>query len=423
MPDDSIALVASGCLYPRNRDSDFPFRVDSDFWYLTGFDEPKSILVLEKCSGESTSHIFVQDKDVKKEIWTGQRLGVDAAPQYLTVDKAHSNQSFTSMLSDLLQGKSLLLSLYGQGEMSKILQSFFSAQGAGRSIDGHARTWQDLALSLHPMRLLKQPEEIEYMRQAAMISSLGHIQMMRATRAGRYEYQLTATMQYESMMQGAVHQAYNPIVAGGTNACILHYNNNTAQLQQGDLVLIDAGCELGFYASDITRTFPVDGVFSSWQKDLYQLVLDSQKAAIDHCIVGNPVSSIHDAALSVICAGLIDLGLLKEPIEQVTEEQLYTRYFMHGTSHWLGLDVHDVGSYTQDGESVALQPGMVLTVEPGVYIAEDDQYAPEEWRGTGIRIEDDVHITKDKPEILSLASPKEIDDITAIVGQESGRKL
>ena len=424
MPDDSVAIVSSGFLSTRNRDSEFPFRVDSDFWYLTGLDEPKAILVLEKISGDFTSHIFIQEKNTKEEIWAGKRLGVDAATQQLGVDKAHSSESFSSMLSGLLKGKKVVLSIYGQDHISQAIQSFFSSRRSSRCFDGYANTWQDLSVILHPIRLIKRPEEIDLMRQAAMISSLGHIQMMRATRPGRYEYQLAATMQYESMMQGAVHQAYSPIVASGVNACTLHYNDNNAKLKKGDLVLIDAGCEFGFYASDITRTFPVDGNFSTWQKSLYQIVLDAQKAAIASCISGKSFNAVHDSSVSVICTGLVDLGLFKESIDQVIEEKLYRRYFMHGTSHWLGLDVHDVGCYTQqDGNPIILQPGMVLTVEPGLYIPENDQQSPEEWRGTGIRIEDDVHITKDKPEIISLASPKEIDDMIDIIGQESGRKL
>ena len=422
LPDNSVVILASGCLYPRNRDSDFPFRVDSDFWYLTGFDEPESILVMTKKGSVHQTLLFVRATNIQKEIWTGRRLGVSDAPSELAVDQAYDKDEFESVLPTLLKDQSNVWTLYGQKDLTQQIQLFLTHYGTGRNAEGYVRHWHDLGLLLHHQRLYKTSEEVDTMRQAAMISALGHTQMMRACNPGVYEYQLAATMVYESSMQGAIHQAYYPIVASGANACILHYNENNTQLRDGDLVLTDAGCELDYYASDITRTFPVNGRFLDWQKDLYDLVLLAQQQAIDNCVVGNSHHAVHQRAVEVLCDGLIDLGLLVESRDHIIEHKLYQRYFMHGTGHWLGLDVHDVGVYGTDAESTQLEPGMVITVEPGIYIAENDDRAPKEWRGTGIRIEDDIHITSGAPEVLSLAAPKNPREIESIVGRPSGRR-
>ena len=417
LPDDCLAVVHSGVERTRNNDINYPFRVDSDFWYLTGFDEPHSWLVLHKQQGQGQSALFVPPKNPDYERWEGKRLGVECAGQ-LGCDAVFSNEQIASRVQCWVRNKEWLLSFPAQEQVSQMLKPYFGMFGRRQH---YPEQWQSLSSLVARMRWIKDPHEQDLLRQAATINALAHIQCMRQCQVGKYEYQLQAAHTYESMQHGACFHAYAPIVAAGENACILHYQTNTDQLREGDLVLIDAGCEWQYYASDVTRTFPVNGRFSPIQRDIYQLVLLAQQQSIAMCQVGNTLDAVHQASVRCLTQGLLDLGLLQGDLETCLHNKALAPYYMHGTSHWLGLDVHDPSRYTDKAQPLTLQPGVVLTVEPGLYF-DNTEEVPQEVRGMGIRIEDDILVTPQQPEILTVATPKLIDDIEAIVGCETGRR-
>lgn len=414
MPAGAVAVVAGAIEQPRNSDVTYPFRQHSDLLYLTGFNEPEAWLVL---TAEGESHVFCRPRDRTMEIWNGRRLGPEGVVRELGIDAAYPLAELAEQMPKLLAGRSTVLSHLGQSEaVDQQLLSWVSQLRKGaRQGMAPPSSFADLSLLLHEMRLHKQPEELAIMRAAATLSAQAHqaawAACVRPDRRATTEYHLEAEIRQVCSWAGATEFAYPAIVGSGENACILHYNDNSAPLRAGDLVLIDAGCEWQGYASDITRTFPVNGVFSPEQRALYEVVLKAQEAAIAAVQPGASVRAPHHEATRLLCAGLLDLGLLQGSLDDVISQELYRPFFMHGTSHWLGLDVHDVGRYKQDGEWRPLAPGMCLTIEPGLYIAPDDDTVAARWRGIGIRIEDDVVVTEHGCEVLSAAALKSVADI------------
>lgn len=405
----------------RSNDTEYPFRQDSDFWYLTGFNEPDGFLLLSnQLSGEGSAAMasvaFVLPTDAHAEIWHGRRLGADAAPEALGVDEAYDLDTIDELLPELLNGHQHLyycLDKYPQAD-AVVQAAMAQCKNAPKQSMTAPTSINDVSMILHAMRRIKSEAELKVMRQAGMISSDAHKRAMQFVRPGVFEYQLEAELHHEFAMRGAKYPAYGTIVGSGENACILHYTENNAQIKDGDLVLIDAGCELAGYAADITRTFPANGVFSPVQRELYQVVLDAQLAALELLMPGNTIAQAMQSAVKVTVRGLLKLGILTGELDELIEQEAWRPYFMHGLGHYLGLDVHDVGIYKQNGEDIALEPGVVITVEPGIYIAPDSK-APAQYRGIGIRIEDDIVITESGHEILTAGVPKSIDDIEALM--------
>jgi len=412
----ACCIVSSGMPKARNADCDYRFRPASDFYYLTGFREPDSILVLLP-EGPEQAVLFLRESDKQAEIWNGRRLGVERAPETLEVDAAHPIDEFAERLPELLLGHETLVQRMGEDPdqdrlLSDVLAELRETRGkAGRTVP---TAWLDPGELLHEMRLFKDEKELEQMRRASRVTREAHIAAMREAAPGRNEAEIDALLEYTFRCRGGTGSAYNNIVAGGANACILHYVENDQPLKAGDLLLVDAGCEWNFYASDVTRTFPVSGSFSEEQRVIYALVLKAQKAAIELVRPGNTFTQLHERAVEVLVQGLIENGLLEGPLEEELEADSYRRFYMHKTGHWLGLDVHDCGAYTRDGSSRVLEPGMVTTVEPGLYIAVDDTSVERRWRGIGVRIEDDLLVTATGHENLSAEIPKEIDEIEAL---------
>ncbi|GAA0699506.1 Xaa-Pro aminopeptidase [Marinobacterium maritimum] len=419
LPSNSVALVSASHLKSRNRDAEYAFRQDSDFYYLTGFNEPDALLLLIPGRVEGEFVLFCPPRDPQMEIWTGYRAGPEGCVRDFGADQAFALDELEVQMPQLLDGVHRLYYALGSDEALDARVRGWLNQVRAQSRQG-AQAPEELVLLdnlLHEQRLFKSDAELAVMRRAAEISAEAHCRAMRLSRPGLYEYQLEAEITGYSIQQGARFQAYSPIVGGGANGCILHYIENTAELQDGDLVLIDAGCELDNYASDITRTFPVNGRFSPQQKALYQLVLDTQLACIDAMQPGVLWNRIHDLSVELLTEGLIELGLLQGERDALIEEDAYRRFYMHRIGHWLGMDVHDVGQYKIDGEWRPLEPGMVMTIEPGLYVAPDDESVAPEWRGIGIRIEDDVLVTEQGPDVLTRGVPKSIADIEALMAQ------
>ncbi len=413
--EQAAALVASGAPRIRNHDTEYRFRPLSDFYYLTGFREPEAVLLLLPAGEEARSVLFLEERDPEVETWTGRRLGVEAAPERLGIDRAHPIGELWQRLPQYLAGHERLV--YRLGEDAERDRRLCRAVGRMRERDrsGRAapREWIDPSRWLHEQRLFKQGPELERMRRAASITAEAHLAVLRAARPGVNECELDALLDYTFRRRGATGSAYPNIVAGGANACILHYRENDQPLRNGELCLVDAGCEWDFYASDVTRTFPVNGSFGPEQRALYEVVLAAQKAALDRVRPGSTQDAVHRAALEHLVQGLLELGLLQGTLEQALEEQSYRRFYMHRTGHWLGLDVHDCGAYHEAGVPRPFRPGMVTTVEPGLYVAADDPTVEPRWRGIGIRIEDDVLLTEQGAEILTAAIPREIDELEA----------
>jgi Xaa-Pro aminopeptidase len=415
-----VAILPTATEKTRNRDATFPFRADSYFHYLTGFDEPEAVLVLIAGQSDSgpKSILFCRDRDPDKEIWDGYRYGPEGALQTFGFDEAHSIAALDEKLPDLIANQPALWHSLGfdsewDARIGRALNTVRAQSRAGK----HAPTSvHDLRATLDEMRLIKDGHEIALMRRAADIASTAHRRAMRAAAPGRYEYEIEAEFLYEFRRQGSQFPAYTTIVASGPGACVLHYVSNDRQMQDGELVLIDAGCELDGYASDITRTFPVNGRFSGPQRDVYQLVLDAQAAAIATIKPGAHFMTPHEAALTVLAQGMLDLKLLEGSLDAVIESESYKRFYMHRTSHWLGMDVHDVGEYKTGDDWRDLAPGMVLTVEPGCYIRPAAD-VPEAFHNIGIRIEDDALVTLNGCEILTTAAPKSIADIEALMAE------
>ena len=400
MQPNSALLLFSEIEKRRNNDCSYPFRQDSYFWYLTGFNEPNAALLLLKTEQAEKAIIFLRPRDPLLETWNGRRLGVEHAPQQLNVNEAYSIEEFATVLPKILKN---LTALYHVSEIhtwgDKLVTE--SAVSFNEILD-----WRPM---LSEMRLIKSPNEIRLMQQAGQITALGHIKAMQTTRPNRFEYEIESDILHEFNRHCARFPSYNSIVAGGNNACILHYTENDRPLNDGDLVLIDAGCEFAMYAGDITRTFPVNGKFSQPQREIYELVLKAQKRAIELLVPGNSIKQVNDEVIRIKTQGLVDLGILKGDVDTLIEQQAYRQFYMHGLGHWLGLDVHDVGSYGQDKQRI-LEIGMVITVEPGIYISEDAD-VPEQYKGIGVRIEDNLLMTEYGNKILTAAAPKEIADI------------
>ena len=400
MQPNSALLLFSEIEKRRNNDCSYPFRQDSYFWYLTGFNEPNAALLLLKTEQAEKAIIFLRPRDPLLETWNGRRLGVERAPQQLNVNEAYSIEAFATVLPKILKN---LTALYHVPEIHTWGDKLV-AEGAVNFSE--ILDWRPM---LSEMRLIKSPNEIRLMQQAGQITALGHIKAMQTTRPNRFEYEIESDILHEFNRHCARFPSYNSIVAGGNNACILHYTENDRPLNDGDLVLIDAGCEFAMYAGDITRTFPVNGKFSQPQREIYELVLKAQKRAIELLIPGNSIKQANDEVIRIKTQGLVDLGILKGDVDTLIEQQAYRQFYMHGLGHWLGLDVHDVGSYGQDKQRI-LEIGMVITVEPGIYISEDAD-VPEQYKGIGVRIEDNLLMTEYGNKILTAAAPKEIADI------------
>ena len=408
-----VAVIPTAPEAIRNRDSHYPYRFDSYFYYLTGFAEPESVLILI-AGAQPKSVLFCRDKDLEREIWDGFRYGPEGAREFFGVDEAYSISRLDELAPQLLANQPRLFYALGadtawDGRVSGWLNQLRAQVRSGVSAPPDVA---DVRALLDDMRLIKAPEEIDTMRRAASISAAAHRRAMRATRPGAMEYEIEAELLHEFRRHGAQSPAYHSIVAGGANACVLHYVFNNARLQDGDLLLIDAGCELDGYASDITRTFPVNGRFSGPQKDLYELVLAAQTAAITAIRPGAGWNDPHEAALRVLAQGFIDVGLCQGTLDAVLESGDYRRFYMHRTGHWLGLDVHDAGNYKQGDSWLALEPGMVLTVEPGCYVRPADN-VPRHFWDIGIRIEDDAVVTAGGCEIITHEVPKTVAEIEA----------
>ncbi len=418
MPPRSIAVIPTAPLCTRNRDIEYPFRPNSNFYYLTGFAEPQSVALLVPQREQGEYVLFCRERNANSERWSGRRSGLEGAVEHYHADQAFAIEQLASMLPELMQDADCVY--YTFGVDAKFDRQILScnAMVRKRSSRGMLTAWQFICADqlFYPMRLIKSAAELATMQRAADISAKAHTRAMRNCRKAQHEYQIEAELLYEFHYAGARSPAYPSIVAGGVNACILHYIENNAPLVDGELLLIDAGCEVDGYAADITRTFPINGRFSAPQAELYNLVLAAQQSAIDTVRVGHSLEDVHQAALQVLVRGLLDKGLQSGSVKQVLASGAYKRFYMHHTSHWLGMDVHDVGDYrNRQGDSQALQPGMVLTVEPGLYI-DNGVDVPPGYRNIGIRIEDDVVVTDTAPRVLTDGVVKTIDAIEALVG-------
>ena len=412
--EEGVAVIRTAPERARNRDSSYPFRFDSYFHYLTGFPEPEAVMVL--CAGNTAKSIlFCREKDIEREIWDGFRYGPDNAREVFGFDETFPVARIDELLPQLLANQSAVFCDVGAdpGWDQQVIGWINKVRAQVRSGVIAPGEIRDIRRILDDMRLVKDEHEIATMKRAAAISSQAHRRAMGATRPGMHEYELEAELIHEFRRQGAQSPAYASIVAGGANACVLHYVQNDAVLNAGEVVLIDAGCELDGYASDITRTFPVSGKFSGPQRDIYQLVLTAQAAAIAQVKPGNEWEAPHDAAVKVLAQGMVDLGLCNGSADGVIESGDYRRFYMHRTGHWLGMDVHDAGDYKRDGAWLALKPGMVLTVEPGCYVRPGEG-VPEKFWNIGVRIEDDALVTGSGCEIITSA-PKSIDEIEALM--------
>ncbi|MDA8481543.1 Xaa-Pro aminopeptidase [Pseudomonas resinovorans] len=417
MEANSIAILPAAPVHIRNRDVEHVYRQDSDFQYLSGFPEPEAVLVLIPGREHGEYVLFCRERDPERELWDGLRAGQEGAIRDFGADDAFPIGDIDDILPGLIEGRSRVY--YSIGTNTEFDQHLMEWVNTIRSKarQGAQPPKEFVALDhlLHDMRLYKSAAEVKVMREAAEVSARAHVRAMQASRAGLYEYHLEAELEYEFRKGGAKMPAYGSIVAAGKNACILHYRENDAPLKDGDLVLIDAACELDCYASDITRTFPVSGRFSPEQKAIYELVLKSQEAAFLEIAPGKHWNEAHEATVRVITAGLVELGLLKGDVDELIASEAYKAFYMHRAGHWLGMDVHDVGEYKVGGEWRVLEPGMSMTVEPGIYIGADNQDVAKKWRGIGVRIEDDVVVTRNGCEILTGGVPKTVDEIEALM--------
>lgn len=416
MQPGSAALIFAAPEATRSADSEYPYRQSSDFWYFTGFNEPEAVLVLIK-SDDTHNHsvLFNRVRDLTAEIWFGRRLGQDAAPEKLGVDRALAFSEINQQLFQLLNGLDVVY--HAQGEYAYADEIVLAAleklrKGSRQNLTAPA-TMTDWRPIVHEMRLFKSPEEIAVLRRAGEISALAHIRAMEKCRPGMFEYQLEGEIHHEFNRHGARYPSYNTIVGSGENGCILHYTENESEMRDGDLVLIDAGCEYKGYAGDITRTFPVNGKFTPAQREIYDIVLESLETSLRLFRPGTSIQEVTGEVVRIMITGLVKLGILQGEVDQLIAENAHRPFFMHGLSHWLGLDVHDVGVYGPD-RSRTLEPGMVLTVEPGLYIAPDAD-VPEAYRGIGVRIEDDIVITETGNENLTAGVVKKADDIEALM--------
>jgi Xaa-Pro aminopeptidase len=415
----SIAILPTAVERIRNRDVHYPFRPDSDFYYLTGFPEPEAVLVLVPGRAQGEFLLFCRERDAERETWDGRRTGLEGACAEYGADDAFPITDLDDILPGLLENKERIYYTMGlEPEFDqRVLGWLNRVRGKARQGVNAPEEFVTLAHVLHELRLHKSRAEVRVMKRAAAIAAEGHCEAMLRCRPGMYEYQIEAILQHAFLQAGSRSPAYPAIVGGGVNACILHYRENASLLQDGDLLLIDAGAEYDCYASDITRTFPVNGRFDTLQRDVYEIVLEAQLAAIDKCRAGNHWDDPHQAAVRVLTRGLVGLGLLKGRLPTLIREGAYRSYYMHRTGHWLGMDVHDVGDYKVGGQWRLLEPGMTLTVEPGLYFIPGTKGLPKRFAGLGIRIEDDVLVTRGEPDVLSRAAPKAVADIEALMAR------
>jgi Xaa-Pro aminopeptidase len=415
---DGVAVLSAAPELHRSRDTEIRYRQDSDFFYLTGWPEPETVAVLTPHDAEHRFTLFVRPREPEREVWTGPRAGVEGARERFGADAAYPIQELDQHLRKLAEPAGELLYAFGaHPEMDRRMVELLAGFRASRPRSGRGPlAVRDPDAVLAPMRLVKGPEEVERIRRAAEVSARGHRAALGAARPGVGEWELEAALEAVFRAERARGPAYPSIVGSGPNATVLHHVSNDRRAREGELVLIDAGAEWAMYAGDISRTFPVSGRFTPAQRALYEVVLEAEEAGIAACRPGAPVAEAHDAAVRVLTRGMVELGLLSGEVDELIRTEAYRRFYMHRTSHWLGLDVHDVGPYVEDGEPVRLAPGMVLTVEPGIYLAADAEGVPEELRGVGIRIEDDVLITAEGHELLTRDVPVDPEEIERLVG-------
>ncbi|ENX58927.1 MULTISPECIES: Xaa-Pro aminopeptidase [Acinetobacter] len=415
---NSIAIIATRAEMYRNRDADYKYRADSSFYYLTGFAEPEAVAVIETfAEGEEYSYsLFCRERDREMEIWHGYRAGIDGAIEIYDADEAYAIDLLDEEIIEKILNKQRLYYRIGQqaefdARVSQWIQKADAEQRRGSAAPAELI---QLDRIVDEMRLKKSAQEIELMQIASNISAEAHTRAMQTVKPAMMEYALEAELNYIFGKNGCV-PSYNSIVGGGENACILHYVENNKPLKDGDLVLIDAACEYEFYASDITRTFPVNGKFSPEQKALYNIVLEAQLAAIDATRIGNHYKYPHQVAVKILTQGLVDLGLMSGDVDELIESEAFRQFFMHGTGHWLGMDVHDVGAYKTGEDWRVYEAGMVVTVEPGLYVAPDDETVDAKWRGIGIRIEDDIVVTENGPLVLTKNVVKTVEEIESLM--------
>lgn len=415
----NIALISSAGVRVRNRDVYYPFRQDSDFYYLTGFNEPDALAVFIPGRSQGEYILFCREFDEKKALWEGAHAGLEGAVKHYAADDSFPIDDIDDIVSGMLENKTKVFYPMGRDtDLDHSLQEWIRhIRSQSRSGVVAPAELASIEPIVHEMRLFKSAAELKLMRYAAQVSAQAHVKAMQLCVAGKYEYQVEADIVHHFMQSGLRNVAYPSIVAGGKNACTLHYTENSDKLKNGDLLLIDAGAECDHYAADITRTFPVSGTFSEPQALLYQLVLDAQFAAIEQIRPNVPWNAAHDASVEVLTKGLVKLGLLKGSVSKLIKNEKYKQFYMHRIGHWLGMDVHDVGDYKVNQEWRLLQAGMVLTVEPGLYIPENCKSVDKKWRGIGIRIEDDVLVTKNGYEILTYEVPKTITEIETLMAE------
>ncbi len=420
MEPDSVAIIASAREATRSNDTQYRYRQDSDFLYLTGFDEPEAIAVIAPSHKEHKFTLFVRPRDAEREIWDGRRAGVEGAKAEYGADAAFPISEFNEKLTELINGATNLYYRIGNGHAElddAIVGRIRHLRAMGRRGMSAPQVIIDTGTIIHEMRLFKSEEEIEFMQRAADIASEGHIEAMRKARPGMKEYEIEALVEYVFRKNGASAPAYTSIVGSGVNATVLHYINNDGTLADGDLLLIDAGAEYRGYASDITRTFPINGRFTAAQRDIYDLVLKTQMACVERVRPGASVDELKNYSIELLTEGMAQLGLLKGEPKKLIEEEKYKQFYMHGLGHFLGLDVHDVGRYQIKDEARRLEPGMVMTVEPGLYIAPGTKDIPEKYLGIGVRIEDDVLVTADGNRVLSSKAPKQVEEIEELMAK------
>jgi Xaa-Pro aminopeptidase len=408
---EAVAILPAAPIYPRNNDVEHDYRQDSDLFYVTGFDEPQSVLVVGASDKKAT--MFVRPRDPEREIWDGPRAGVDGVKSTFGADEAHVIADLAAELPKLLQNKRRLYYRLGRDRQfdDKVLEAMDRTRARARLGVSWPVEIVDPGEIVHEMRLFKTAPDLEAMKAAAKITQEAHLRAMAATKAGMKEYEIEALLLETFRKHGSERAAYRSIVGSGANATVLHYVLNNREMHGGELLLIDAGCEYGYYASDVTRTWPVNGKFSREQQAIYEIVLESQEAGIELTRAGVTIDQIHKKCVEVITRGLVRIGLLQGEVDKLIEEEAYKPFYMHRTSHWLGMDVHDAGRYYVDGKPRALEAGMVITVEPGIYIGREyDKVAPE-WRGIGVRIEDDILVTDGAPTNLTAGIPKSVREV------------
>jgi Xaa-Pro aminopeptidase len=415
-PAGAVAVFPAAPVAVRNNDVEHPYRADSDLFFLSGFEEPEAVAVLST-QGEKPFTLFVRPRDKEREIWTGRRAGVEGAVKNFGADQAFEVSRLEEELPRLLASAPVLLYRLGGADAefdARIARMLRALRARARAGMDAPRRIEDPGQIVHEMRLRKEPRELDAIRKAVELTRRGHLSAMKAGRPGAHEYELQSLLEREFRGGGGRGWGYYPIVASGENATVLHYSDNSMQVREGDLVLIDAGAEVDLYTADVTRTFPANGRFSAPQRACYELVLSAADQCIERTRPGETIDGLHERAVRVLTEGMVKLGLLKGEVDALIKDNAYRKYYMHRTSHWLGLDVHDVGSYrTAEGKPRPLEPGMLFTIEPGLYIAKDDEGAPSELRGIGIRIEDDILVTERGHESLTRAIPRTLKEVEA----------